>query len=370
MVAPRYIPGVPLADGLAAGGGTALDTDAVPDASRITPPVLLPGVPNPVRLDLRVVFPAGVPAGLASSLHALCGPDDGAGAGREVTLQPGERLDRDVVLRWPAVAAPAPGTAAGTAAGTGTAVGRLDVAPDAGRSDGVLSATTGSIHDGGPGRPGGEGTFTFRLTPPVGVEAAPPRDVVALLDRSGSMGGWKMAAARRAAARIVDSLGPTDRFTVLAFDHAVERPRHLPDQLIEATDRNRWLAVEWLAGVEANGGTELWPALAEAFRLLASPHGLPAEVAAEDTLAGRSATCLLVTDGQVGNEDQILAELGRSLGRARVFTVGIDQAVNAGFLRRLAAAGGGRCELVESEDRLDEAMGAIHRRIADARSGR
>ena len=230
----------------------------------------------------------------------------------------------------------------------------------------MLSATTGSIHDGGPGRPGGEGTFTFRLTPPVGVEAAPPRDVVVLLDRSGSMGGWKMAAARRAAARIVDSLGPTDRFTVLAFDHAVERPRHLPDQLIEATDRNRWLAVEWLAGVEANGGTELWPALAEAFRLLASPHGLPAEVAAEDTLAGRSATCLLVTDGQVGNEDQILAELGRSLGRARVFTVGIDQAVNAGFLRRLAAAGGGRCELVESEDRLDEAMGAIHRRIADA----
>ena len=114
VVAPRYIPGVPLADGLAAGGGTALDTDAVPDASRITPPVLLPGVPNPVRLDLRVVFPAGVPAGLASSLHALCGPDDGAGAGREVTLQPGERLDRDVVLRWPAVAAPAPGTAAGT----------------------------------------------------------------------------------------------------------------------------------------------------------------------------------------------------------------------------------------------------------------
>ena len=74
---------------------------------------------------------------------------------------------------------------------------------------------------------------------------------------------------------------------------------------------------------------------------------------------------MLVTDGQVGNEDQLLTARGPALGRAavRVHTVGIDQAVNAGFLGRLAGIGGGRCELVESEDRLDEAMAQIHRRI-------
>ena len=72
---------------------------------------------------------------------------------------------------------------------------------------------------------------------------------------------------------------------------------------------------------------------------------------------------VLVTDGQVGNEDQILARTAAALAGVRVHTVGIDQAVNAGFLGRLAAAGGGRCELVESEDRLDEAMDHIHRRI-------
>src|SRR5262249_60323077 len=69
------------------------------------------------------------------------------------------------------------------------------------------------------------------------------------------------------------------------------------------------------------------------------------------------------TDGQVGNEDQILKHLGRRLKKIRVFALGIDMAVNAGFLNRLAEQGGGSCELVESESRLDEVMTSIHRRL-------
>ena len=55
--------------------------------------------------------------------------------------------------------------------------------------------------------------------------------------------------------------------------------------------------------------------------------------------------------------------LGPALARIRVFTLGIDQAVNEAFLRRLAELGRGACELVESEHRLDEVMAAIHRQI-------
>ena len=66
----------------------------------------------------------------------------------------------------------------------------------------------------------------------------------------------------------------------------------------------------------------------------------------------------------MGAEDQILAAAAALTGRTRIFTLGIDQAVNAGFLRRLAAAGAGRCELVESEGRLDEVMTSLHRRIS------
>jgi Ca-activated chloride channel family protein len=77
----------------------------------------------------------------------------------------------------------------------------------------------------------------------------------------------------------------------------------------------------------------------------------------------RERVLVLVTDGQVGNEDQILAALGAELQHIRAFTVGIDRAVNEGFLRRLATLGAGAMELVEGEARLDEAMDRIHRKL-------
>ncbi len=99
VVAPRYIPGVPL-PGPPVGDGTVADTDAVPDASRITPPVLLPGFPNPVRLSLAVdVMPSALgPADFRSSLHAVA--EEAEGSVRRIVLQPGERLDRDFILRF------------------------------------------------------------------------------------------------------------------------------------------------------------------------------------------------------------------------------------------------------------------------------
>jgi Ca-activated chloride channel family protein len=299
VVAPRYIPGTPI-DGEPAGGGVAPDTDAVPDASRITPPVLLPGFPSPVRLSLSArVDASGLELReLASSLHVV------EEEGHTVRLRPGERLDRDFILRM------------------------------------SFDASTSLQLDG-------RGTFALTVVPPALQATRAPRDLVLLLDRSGSMGGWKMVAARRAAARIVDTLTSQDRFGVLAFDSVVE-PAF--EGLVEASDRNRYRAVEHLARLDARGGTELLEPLRQAVALLGAP-------------AGRERVVVLVTDGQVGNEDQILEQAGGALSAMRVHTVGIDRAVNAGFLGRLAGLGAGRCELVESEDRLDAAMEQIHRRI-------
>jgi Ca-activated chloride channel family protein len=334
VVAPRYIPGRPL-DGAPAGAGVAPDTDAVPDASRITPPVLLPGFPNPVRLTLTAdIDPAGLPlAGIRCSLHAVA--EDRAADGHTVVrLRSGERLDRDFILRMAVAEAE-------------RSVASLVLTPDA-----------------GPGEGPARGTFTLTLVPPRGAGRPRPRDVVLVLDRSGSMQGWKMVAARRAAARIVDTLTAGDRFAVLCFDHSVERAPDLPEGLAEATDRNRFRAIGHLARTDARGGTEMVQPLDTAVRLLAAP----AEPAAAgepgaDGAPARDRVLVLVTDGQVGNEDQILHRIGPSLAGIRVHVVGIDRAVNAGFLGRLASAGGGRCELVESEDRLDEAAARIHRRI-------
>ncbi|OBK95289.1 hypothetical protein A5645_13175 [Mycobacterium asiaticum] len=303
VVAPRYIPGEPLA-GAAVGDGHAYDTDAVPDASRISPPVLLPGFPRRVPLSIDIGIDSVELSDVTSNL-----PTETTDEGRLRVLT-GARADRDLVLRMPYAA-----------------------------DDSLLLV---------PDADGDEGTYLLTVQPPASNTPARPRNLVLLLDCSDSMSGWKAAAARRAAARIVDSLNAADRFAVLTFANRIDRPAGLADGLVAANDRNRFRAIEHLTRVEAEGDTGLFAPLQDALTLLRD---------SED------ATVVLISDGQVGNEDQILRGLTTGLQRVRLHAVGIDQAANAGFLRRLAGVGGGDCELIESEDRLDDALQAMQHRI-------
>ena len=103
--------------------------------------------------------------------------------------------------------------------------------------------------------------------------------------------------------------------------------------------------------LDARGGTELGHALLEAAKSL---------VSGDET---RDRFLVLVTDGQVADEDRLLGILRDVMQGVRVVAVGVDQAVNAGLLRRLAD-GGGTCELVESHERLDEVLTRVVRRVA------
>ena len=152
-----------------------------------------------------------------------------------VRLQPGERLDRDFILR-------------------------------SGWTPRMRSALTLVPRRR---RPSGTFALTVVLPPPEGA-ARPPRDVVLLLDRSGSMDGWKMVAARRAAARIVDTLTPADRFACCRSTRwwSARRARR---GLVDATDRNRYRAVEHLARLDARGGTEMLQPLQPGLALLDDP---------------------------------------------------------------------------------------------------
>ncbi len=316
VVAPRYMPGRGLG-GDNVGDGVAADTDAVPDASRISPPVLLPGFPNPVRLSIGVELdPAGLPLSeVRSSLHAAYADER---AGRlAVRTTAGERLDRDFILRF--------------------------------RLGDAVEHTAGRVTDADET---GACTLALTVLPPTVNVGARAKDVVFVLDRSGSMGGWKMVAARRATARMIDALRPSDRFQVIAFDNNLEEIPFGQGMLIEAGDRNRFRATEWLHKVEARGGTAMAPALSRAADLLGGGY------------LERDRVLVFVTDGQVGNEAQLMKLLGQRLRGARVFALGIDQAVNAAFLNRLAQLGrSGDAELVESEDRLDDVLVRVHRRV-------
>ena len=314
VVAPRYTTGSPVV-GDQTGSGAGPDTDAVPDASRVTPPRLEPEDVRP-ELDIAVsVDGAGLHfSDFRTSLHTSV-VEDAAGETTVVRVKPGDRADRDFLLRF--------------------RVDRAEIATSA-----VLVNDKEGVE---------EGTWSVTVIAPVEV-ASEPRDVVVVLDRSGSMTGWKMVAARRAAGRIVDMLDIGDRFCVLGFDNVVERPRGWSD-LVEASDRNRFAAASWLGTLEARGGTEMAQPLLEAADLLSGSQ------------KGRRAVLVLVTDGQITGEDHLLRSLEARLGSTTIHCVGVDRAVNSGFLDRLAREGRGRFELVESEDRLDHVMAALARTI-------
>ncbi len=172
VLAPRYIPGTPL-PGDDVGDGTARDTDLVPDASRISPPVLLPGFPNPIDLTLSVALdPLDLPlSNLRSSLHTITDPST-EGRVRRFGIEPGERLNRDFILRFQL--------------GDDAVSTSLAVCDDQVVCNDSL----------------GEGTWQLTLVPPTSqTETCTPRDVVFILDHSGSMEGWKLVAARRAVAQ-------------------------------------------------------------------------------------------------------------------------------------------------------------------------
>ena len=152
------------------------------------------------------------------------------------------------------------------------------------------------------------------------AESPIARDVVFLLDHSGSMHGWKIVAARRALGRMIDTLHDQDHFGVIAFNHETSV---LPGEhsLLKATNGNRWRALQWIGQVASTGGTEIHRALQDALQRLSS-----------DVQSRREKIVVLVTDGQVAGEDDALRLLGTSVcsKALRVFTIGIDQAVKRG----------------------------------------
>jgi uncharacterized protein YegL len=198
----------------------------------------------------------------------------------------------------------------------------------------------------------GDATLMVTLIPPQpkpGVRL--PKDVVFVLDRSGSMDGWKIAAARRAMARMVDTLSPNDRFGVIAFDTSLLTLGMDHEGLLPATDRNRFRAAEFLAKVEADGGTEMLPPIQMALKTLAKRK------------AGREQILFLVTDGEVGNEGPLIQKVQHGHTHCRVQILGIGESANDSLLQRMAATSKGWFLAAEGPHVLDRTLLEAARRF-------
>lgn len=368
VLAPRYVTGSPT-DSDPSGAGLSSDTDLVPDAARLNPPRLLATDPRP-DLDFAVVInePRLTPD-MVSFSRPMTITRTRPGQ-LTLTLDPHQRLDSDLIVRFtlPARRAFSGLYLLDAPAKTKTTKSSKSVKP-------AKSAKAPA-----PTAPVTSGTFALTMTAPASVHQT-PRDLVFVLDRSGSMSGWKITAARRAIARLIDSLSTNDRFALIGFDDrmdlfspdtlAINHPstsgpsfqmgsnamRDLASStsskldFFPATDYNRFRAVTWLSALSARGGTEMAAPLALATRALST------------TPATKDPVLVLVTDGQIAGEAHLLETLSPLRARTSFCIVGIDQSPNNSLLNRLAGSGAGLLSLVESEDRLDHALVSLRRRL-------
>ncbi|MDX6306805.1 MAG: Ca-activated chloride channel, partial [Blastocatellia bacterium] len=308
VVGPRYVPGTPTG---AQGNGFAPDTNQVTDASRVTPQPAPVGMRAGHDVSIDVSLDAGVPIdALSSKTHdvSIERPDDRRAIVRlkdQATIP-----NKDFVLLY-------------------------DVAGKK-IEDALLTHST----DKG-------GFFTLILQPPdrVAAEDVTPKELVFVLDTSGSMSGFPIEKAKETMKLALDNLYPYDTFNLITFsgDEHILFPEPVP-----ATKENLAKAQAFLESRTGGGGTEMMKAIK------ASMDPSDAQ--------GHVRIVVFMTDGYVGDDMEIIGEVQRH-PNARVFAFGIGNSVNRFLLDGMAKYGRGEVEYVGLNDDGSAAARRMHERV-------
>ncbi|HEV8577692.1 MAG TPA: marine proteobacterial sortase target protein [Thermoanaerobaculia bacterium] len=176
-----------------------------------------------------------------------------------------------------------------------------------------------------------------------------PRETVYIIDTSGSMAGASIREAKAALDLALTRLAPGDSFNVIEFNSTT---RVLYPSSLPATPGNVEQAREFVAGLEANNGTEMMGALQAA---LGDPSASQAGVVRQ---------VIFMTDGAVGNEDELFAYISEHLGDSRLFTVGIGSAPNSFFMTKAAEFGRGTFTYIGTAEEVAPKMGALFAKLS------
>ncbi|HQR33528.1 MAG TPA: TonB family protein [Blastocatellia bacterium] len=308
VVGPRYIP-QPSTQNLAPD--TSQVPSAVPDASRITPPITPEATRAGHDISIEVKLDAGVSIdSVESKSHEVEQQRVNAHAAIVRLKDQNTIPNKDFVLRF-------------------------DVA-------GKKIADAVMTHCGQSG-----GFFTLMLQPPERVTVADvsPKEIVFVLDTSGSMDGFPIEKAKEAMKLAIDGMNPQDTFNLITFagDTHVLFPQPVP-----ATPENLKRAQAFLASRQGSGGTEMMKAI----KMALAPSNSQDHV---------RIVCFM-TDGYVGNDMEIVGEIQKH-PNARVFAFGIGSSVNRFLLDKMAEEGRGEVEYVSLTDDGSAAAKRFHERV-------
>ncbi len=179
-----------------------------------------------------------------------------------------------------------------------------------------------------------------------------PREVTFVIDTSGSMSGASMEQAKKALALAIERLDASDSFNLIEFNSVTSSlfPHPVP-----ASPDNLKRAVAYALALNAEGGTEMLPALLAA--LAEGPHE------PEQERIGSVKQVIFLTDGAVSNEDQLFSVIKTKLGRARLFTVGIGSAPNSHFMTKAAEFGRGTFTFISDVNAVEKQMTELYTKI-------
>ncbi|MEG4963593.1 MULTISPECIES: VIT domain-containing protein [unclassified Microcoleus] len=309
-------PNPPLARGgdaqfppLARGGQGGVNTDA----DRINPPVLPPGTRSGHNIAVSVEIDAGVAIGdVRSTSHQIT--TDRSGNIVQVQLANSDTIpNKDLILRY-------------RVAGENTRATILTQSDKRG------------------------GHFATYLIPALNYKTNEivPKDVVFLMDTSGSQQGEPLAKSKELMRRFIQGLNPNDTFTIIDFANTAKALSTTP---LANTAANRQSAINYIQNLQANGGTELL-------------NGIQAVMNFPAAATGRLRSIVLITDGYIGNENEVLALVQRSLKPGnRLYSFGVGGSVNRFLINRLAEVGRGTSQVIRQDEPSAEAAEKFFREI-------